>query len=82
MKRFLLPILFALALVGCGSLNADYVRADRANYDAIAPIVSGYVHDTLVPPTDNLREVYEAKLVLWNARIAAAEKALAEAEEE
>lgn len=80
MKRFILPILFAL--VGCGSLNADYVRADRANYDTIAPVVSEYLSGNIVPPTGDMKNLLESKLVLWNARIAAAEASLVEDEAE
>lgn len=81
MKRFILPLMFVLCLVGCGSLHADYVAADRANYDAIAPVVSAYIHGDTVPPTSDRKDFLESKLVLWNARIAAAEEALAAEEQ-
>lgn len=93
MKK-LLGLVLAISLAGCGSLNEKYVEADRATYDAVAPdyelfLKSGVVLDengkilkdangNNVPPDSDWIELRRSTLILWNARIKEAEKALVE----
>jgi len=37
-KRFLLSLI-VICGVGCGNLHADYIAADRADYDAMQPCI-------------------------------------------
>ena len=39
MKKFLLLLIVSCG-VGCGSLHADYISKDRADYDAMQPCIS------------------------------------------
>ena len=72
------PILLLLPLTqcnGCAALQPpapDYVAADRATYDAVAPEYAAYVHaDPGLDEED--RERRDRTIATWDARIRAAE---------
>lgn len=71
-------LLFAVALlVGCGSVNRQYVEADRKLYDAIANEYVAALTTQLVIDDDG-RELRERTIRLWEARLIEAEASLAE----
>ena len=72
MKRLL--VLLAL-VTGCGSLHADYVRQDRANYETLAPVVRRLIQESDVLDPDEEADV-EDRLNGWDARTSAAVKSL------
>jgi hypothetical protein len=77
MKQLLLA---CLLLAGCGSLNAQYVQADRKLFDSIAAEYSSVYVESLPPPDLDAeqRETRARTLRLWQARLVEAEAALTE----
>jgi len=72
----LVSLLFTLTqCTGCSALappSPDYVAADRATYDAVAPEYSAYVHaDPALDPDARARR--DRTLATWDARVRAAE---------
>ena len=70
----LLPLLSQLT--GCSAQTApppDYVAADRATYEAVAPEYTAYVHaDPALD--DDAKVMRDRTLATWDARIRAAEE--------
>lgn len=60
------------ALVGCGSLDAKYVEADRKTYEAIAPCISAGIESV----GENSLKGRAWKLLYrsWDGRLDAAEE--------
>jgi hypothetical protein len=78
------PMLLLLPLsqcTGCSALTfppPDYVAADRATYEAVAPEYAGYVQED--PRLDEDERVTRARtLQTWDARLRAAERGKSEA---
>jgi hypothetical protein len=72
------PILLLLLLsqsTGCSALQPptpDYVAADRATYEAVAPEYAAYVHDD--PALDDEEKGRRDRTIAtWDARVRAAE---------
>ena len=74
--RYLL-LLPVLMLAACGSLDRQYVEADRATFEAIAPAYSAYVEDdgTL---SDDQRSLRLGLVELRRMRLEEAEKSHAD----
>lgn len=73
---FLLGFAFVAAFVlpGCGSIAKEYVSADRATYEAIAPEYREYVNedDEL---TEDQKKLRLANVDSWDYRVTQAEEA-------
>lgn len=80
MSKFYIPLIAALALAGCGSLNEAYVKADEATYNAVAPGYLRYLASDAALSSGSgkdLRESCEDTVKSWKSRIDEAKKALA-----
>lgn len=75
MKRLLL----GLVLAGC-SLNADYVRQDRNNYETLAPVVRRYIEDTSIYPPEKEDDILD-RLEAWDAWSSAGMRSINERED-
>ena len=64
--------LVALGLVAACSLPSSYVQADRATFDAVAPVYSAYLTKDK-DLTDDIRERRLRLIRSWGARLAEAE---------
>ena len=60
--------LVALTLVGCGTLQSDYVEADASTYAAIAPVYSAYTSADQSLSAEQRERRYRL-LRAWSARI-------------
>jgi len=71
MKKLLFIILF-ISLCSCTQMDAGYVQADRATYEALAPEYLDFVNDSTLDDDekDRRRRLVES----WNIRIKAAEE--------
>ena len=67
-------VVLALMLPGCGSIAKEYVGADRATYNAIAPEYREYV-EADADLDDDAKALRLANLDSWDYRITQAEKA-------
>jgi hypothetical protein len=61
-------------LPGCGSIAQEYVAADRATYEAVAPEYQKYV-DADPALDDDAKALRKATLASWAYRMEQAEKA-------
>jgi len=68
MHRKYLLLLICFLISGCGTLNADYVRADRDTFNAIAPSFKKYVEADESLTDDQVRDRL-LTLDTWNKRI-------------
>jgi hypothetical protein len=68
-------VLLLLFASGCGSLNAKYIEADRAKYEAIAPEYLLYV-DADKTLDDEDKKIRRHNILMWRIRIEEAEKFL------
>lgn len=75
MKRIVLFVFLCASAVGCGALHADYVRADRETFTALAPVVSRLL--THESDSDKQKDV-EGLMESWDARLDEAEKLIKE----
>jgi hypothetical protein len=67
MKRFLSVLILT---VGCGSLQADYVAADRATYKAMKPCI-----DAGIAAVGTMEgKAYKLLVDSWDGRLVAAEE--------
>lgn len=79
----LLAAMLLLLTVGCGSLHKDYVAADRATYDVVAPAVEKWLEKEPGNVCETPQDVQDWKLKLrsWGFRLAEAEKLILEEEQ-
>ena len=77
-----LAVLVTIALVvicitmgGCGSLDRQYVAADRATYDALTPQITTWI-DADTTLSETLAGDYRSLVYSWGRRIDAAEELL------
>lgn len=79
MKHFII-LLFLLSLLGCGSLQEEYVEADRQTYEVVAPQIEKWLQwePALTLQDQDAIEDWHRKLRSWKFRIEKAEKAIAE----
>lgn len=68
-------LLCLVLLTGCGSLDAAYVKQDRANYETLAPRVRELLDKTDIFPADEEDDIRD-RLNGWDARSANGVKAL------
>ena len=73
----MLACLMLSTSVGCGSLQEDYVAADRETYDYAQPKLEEWAKQKGDPEWE---EIVKVKGTAWDARITRAEKKLKEAE--
>lgn len=62
-----------VCLSACGSLNKQYVEADRVTYEQISPIISDWYG---LKDDPGLEQAVRIKMQSWEHRIEAAENAL------
>lgn len=82
-----LVLVLAMLCAGCGTLNQQYVEADRADFDIFAPMIRvwltqepGVALDPYITEPEDYIDILELKLRSREARIEAAEKLLLEQE--
>jgi len=76
MKNLLLVCVIALA--GCCTLNEDYVRQDRKDFDTFAPRVEKMINETTLYDEDQKQDMRD-RLKGRDARITLAEDFIKEA---
>jgi hypothetical protein len=69
-------LVIATTTMGCGSLHADYVAADRETYTFAAPKLTEWAGTQ----DDEWKGIVKNKLTSWEARVERAEKKLEEEE--
>lgn len=76
MKIWLCLSLTFFGSVGCGSLQAQYVAQDAANYRTLAPRVRAMVDETSLYDSDQKQDIRD-RLVAWELRIKKAQENIA-----
>lgn len=73
-------MLMLVLLVGCGSLHQDYVEADSANYDVVAPAIGKWLVNEPGNVCETPQDVqdWQLKLRSWKFRVEEAKRLLAE----
>lgn len=74
MRKLLLIGVALLTCQGCGTIAKEYVAADRAMYEAVAPEHRKYVQADATLSDDD-KKLRLATLDAWNYRLEQAEKA-------
>jgi hypothetical protein len=73
-KKFLLLLIVSCG-VGCGSLHADYIEKDRADYDAMQPCIEAGILSVGADTLDG--KAYRVLNTSRDGRIVAAEEKIA-----
>lgn len=68
-----LAVVAALLMTACGSLDKQYVEADRATFDAVAPRYSKYLDEDKALD-DTTRQERKDTITSWRVRLETAEK--------
>ncbi len=76
-RRSVWPLAAALLLSGCTGLDARYIAADKATYEAIAPEYQIYIERDMAL-TSEQRKRRVRTLEAWTARLQEAERGLGE----